>query len=166
MSVVFGRKLIFLDHPRTAGTSTQFGLVSIGGKTNRRHNMIHGRAEIRCCTVRNPYDLLVSWYLIVESRKQFVGSFEQFVKLYQNYNFTRGGRLFYFVDSCNEIMKFETLQADLDRILPKVKLPRIKLQHRNKTPNREHYRNYYNRNSKATVDRRFEKDIKDFKYGF
>lgn len=166
MGVSFGRKLIFHDHPRTAGTSTQWGMARIGGKTFRRHQLVGGRANIRCCTVRNPFDLLISWYLIQVERNQFCGTLLEFITNYQNYNFTRGGRLFYFVEACNEIMRFENIQKDLTRVLAKAKLPNIKLQHRNKTPKRQNYKTYYDDNTRAAVKLRFSKDLEEFNYEF
>ncbi len=166
MGVSFGRKLIFLDHPRTGGTSTQFGLARIGGKTYDRHCMVYGKANIICSTVRNPYDILVSWYLIIKERGLWGGSFLSFIKGYENYNFTRGGRLFYFVEACNEIMHFESLQEDLTRVLKLAKIPNIKLQHRNVTPNRKPYKEYYGEMESTAVANRFTMDIKEFGYEF
>jgi hypothetical protein len=158
--------MIFLDHPRTAGTSTQWGLAKIGGKTHKRHGMIYGRAEVICSTVRNPYDALVSWYLILLRRNHFEGTFLSFIEGYQNYNFTRGGRLFYFIESCTDIMRFETLQEDLDRVLDKAKLTKIKLHHRNRTVDRLPYQTYYGDAEKAAVQKRFAMDLEEFGYTY
>jgi hypothetical protein len=166
MSVTYGRKLKFLDHPRTGGTSTQFALAKIGCKTFKRHTMVGGVAKITCSTVRNPYDLLVSWYVIIKARRQYKGTFLEFIKNYENYNFTRGGRLFYFTEASNEIMRFETLQVDLTKVLKKALLKNVVLKHENKTLGRRPYQEYYDDACKQALRERFQKDIEEFNYVF
>jgi len=166
MSVLFHKKLVFLDHPRTAGTSVQYCLGKLGGKTQKRHSMIYEKAPIIFSTVRNPYDLLVSWWLILMRRNHFDGDFLPFITSYQNYNFTRGGRLFYFVEASTDILRFETLQEDFSRVMEKAGLPQNKLHHRNATAHRKPYQEYYTSEIIQAVKDRFVLDLEFTGYEF
>ena len=80
MSYIYRDKFIYLAHPRTASVSTERGMATIypkGIKTKPHHIGVPqikkfypkdttGK-EIICTTIRNPLDLIVSWYILTTS---------------------------------------------------------------------------------------------------
>lgn len=163
MAVIFHNKLIFLEHPRTASTSVRHVLQQVGGKPHKRHVTLAPRhREKTVCTVRNPYDLLVSWWLIIGGRQGFK-TFADFVVKCRDPFMVRNEKLFYFLET-DYVMRFETLEQDLNTLLRKHKIRKVKLPKYNTTKDKKHYTEYYDDVIRALVTARFEEEIKRFGY--
>ncbi len=114
MAVVFHNKLIFFEHPRTASTSLRHVLIQVGGQPHKRHKFIKPRhREKTVSTVRNPFDLLVSWWLIIGERQGFA-TFQDFIVRCRDPFMVRNERLFYFLET-DYILRFETLEEDVEQ---------------------------------------------------
>ena len=65
----------------------------------------------------------------------------------------------------HELMRFETLQSDFDRVCDRLGKPRIHLPHSNRA-DRGDYRTYFNSESEALFATIFKRDIEMFGYSF
>lgn len=163
MAVVFPDKLVFLEHPRTASTSMRHVLQQVGGKPQKRHAFICARGnEKTVCTVRNPFDLLVSWWEIVGERQGF-STFKDFLIGCRDPFMVRGGKLFYFLET-DFILRFENLEAELNSVLKIYRIPIVRLPHLQVTIHKHEYRKYYNEETRALVVARFGAEIERFGY--
>ena len=134
MSYIVHSNFIYLAHPRTASIATERMLASTfsksgGRKTSPHHlgipqiqhsNLITG-GELVFTTVRNPLDLIVSWWVIMPPRHyksllEFVYTFEhaQFMQLT---NMPGEYRLFYFLHQCDCVLRFENLRSSLPKFV-------------------------------------------------
>ena len=167
MAVVFPRKLIVLEHPRTGSSAVRAALKSIGGRTRGRHTLVKPtQGEMVAATVRNPYDIVVSWWLNTKGKWHTL-KFSDFVSDYiGNSLFTRGGKLFYFMDHVTMMMRYETLERDLTNVLKLVQLPPVSLKHTNITENKLPYTSYYTPAIQEAVAQRWGDEIEGFGYGF
>ena len=62
--------------------------------------------------------------------------------------------------------RYESLQADFDHCCERIGLPLQALPHRRRADDRSAYREYYDDESKALVERHFAADIEAFGYEF
>ena len=119
--------------------------------------------------VRNPWDIVVSWYCF--EKKRFTNKKRDltnvnFAKYIQNYeNIWASGFQYESIKCCDFIGRFENLQEDFNTICDKIGIPQQKLPHKNKTKHK-HYTEYYNKETKEIVAERFAKDIEYFNYKF
>lgn len=68
-------------------------------------------------------------------------------------------------EEMNFIGRFENLNEDFKYICDQIKFPQKKLPHIEESQ-RRHYRDYYNKESKLSVENKYLKDIEKFKYEF
>ena len=125
--------------------------------------------------VRNPWDLIVSEYFYISDNYDFNFSFNEFVRMGEeikkiekfNWLVERGHHLkpqsSLLSDDINYIGRFENLQKDFDFVclelgIPKKELPIINQSKRN------HYRKYYNKETREIVAQRYAMDIGRFNY--
>ena len=65
----------------------------------------------------------------------------------------------------DEIVRFENLQKDFDRVCNKIGIPLQKIPHKNKTEHKPYWE-YYNDETREIVAKKFEEDINAFGYEF
>jgi hypothetical protein len=124
--------------------------------------------------VRNPYDRVLSNYFYVRNTPEHIAyknyldykSFKDAIK-----NIAIGRPCYeYIIDDEGKIIvdfigRFENLQEDFNIICDKLNLPKISLVHDNKT-NHKDYGEYYDKESRDIVDKRFKRDLEMFGYNF
>ena len=165
MAIVLTGKLVFLEHPRTGSTAIRAAIRKIGGHTRKRHSLVQPVGlERTVATVRNPYDLLVSWWLVIKERTGSWKDFGRFLDEYDNPNMLRDGRLFYF--EAYHLMRYETLQKDFNIVLSSARIRPVKLNRLNMTPGKLSYKSYYTPETIAIVKDRFAEDLEEYGYGF
>ena len=126
--------------------------------------------------VRNPWDLMVSYFHYIKSRtghhrsKQVnaLSSFED----YLHYEIERGkvSQSQFIYDREDKLQvdfvgRFENLVSDFLEICTHVGLKDVQLAHQNKS-SRGSYQQYYNAETRELVARHWQKDIDLFKYSF
>lgn len=149
------------------------------------------RALFKFCTIRNPFDSLVSLYAkMVGSYVPLLddpGSFiHQYPKMVEDMRFvaehsfsewivfryghmTEGEHLYRsFIKGMDGIMRFERLQEDLERMVDRLGLPNgYVIPSLNVTLGREpDYRSYYTDESRRVVEAAFRPDLDKFEYSF
>lgn len=118
--------------------------------------------------VRNPYDRCVSaWKYDIE--KGFANSeisLFNFVKnLNPNHINSKYLNQYKFIDGCDFIGRFESLQEDFNIVCDKIGVPRQELPYKNKS-NHKHYSEYYDDETREIVAQKYSQDIEYFGYKF
>ncbi len=167
MAVLIPRKLIYLEHPRTGSTAIREALAKLPtAKTKSRHTLfLPERGEKVMSVVRNPFDCLVSWWLVVKDKWDYP-DFKTFVAECNDSFMVRQGNLFYFAKYSDYVIRFEDLQNQLNKVMDQVKLPRMSLRRVNVTDKKLSYHHYYDPKTIDIVKRRFRSELRFFKYRF
>lgn len=128
------KRLAFIAHPRTASNSIRVALERRGF-----HNVVshHHCAEAPddwtvFAVVRDPFDLMVSWYYLEISKTKRPIPFPDWLRermAHPNEYMQRG--LFFGLEFCTDILHYENLQEEFDQLMTQVGLPRIHLPMRN-----------------------------------
>lgn len=168
MGVRIPGKLVFLEHPRTGSTGIRKALINMGGEAYPRHTLVGKRKdEVVIGTVRNPYDTLVSWYINLGYKVGYV-SFRRFLETCHMRFMVQKGKLFYFVDHIDYVMKFEKLEEHFNQYLryAKVECPYIELPIVNPTHGKVDYKAYYNTVTRRIAEKKFGREAARFGYTF
>jgi hypothetical protein len=168
-------------HPKTGSQSTikalreQLGARTVHGQhyfDESECRSIREEGGIVVCTVRNPWDLTVSWYFYSEYDKRYNGKWpdkKPFLDWLPNWLKNGNGwveRGFYAVDHCNRIIRFEhNLEKQLNHCLEDCSLPPVKLDVIGKTEHK-HYSRYYDIPSAIAVGRFYADEINEWGYKF
>jgi len=149
----------FLCNPRTASVATSRTLLELPGarKVGYHHAAVDEvddhAGEPTVATVRNPYDALVSWYHHLPD-----SDFGDFLRRYDHHPFIKGRPpdLFWQCGPDTHVLRFETVQHDLDAFLVGLGLPTLRLFRRNVTTSKTRpWRDYYDDRTAAIADERF-----------
>jgi hypothetical protein len=190
MAVLIPGKLVYLATPHTASIATAAGLSNLPGAraTTRKGNVSevlpvthHASrkdvepymtgSELVVTTVRNPCDLVVTWWLRQQPAvKKYIGedaTFEQFVSRVDEVigvsgPFLKDGKIFWH--DCDTIIKYENLVEELNALLVCLDLPTVSLSLINVTKGKKSWIEYYNEQTLAIVRERFKEEI--FQYGY
>lgn len=200
MAVLFPGKFIYLATPHTASIATTRALAEIDGAVVSDLNEVkdldlkrtfpkgthHATledlrrmrpeyftgGEITVTTIRNPYDLLVTWWL--RQRENLIKkwghepTFREYVEKADETTsggpYIRDGRIFWM--DVNKHMRYERLQKDLNRFLRRHRLPEATLEKTNVTANKEPYKTYYDPETRALAEQRFGEEASHFGYSF
>lgn len=165
------KKLAYIAHPRTASQTTSKTLVDkLGFKLHASHHQYYDPLDpawLIFATVRNPFDLLVSWwYLEVHKTKQ-EETFPHYIHRRvndPNYYMRKG--LFFGQYLCKEILHFENLQEEFNQLMLKVGLPPTEIPRRNVSDARKgrDFASYYTPELIDLVVEKFGDDIRNNGY--
>jgi len=153
MVILPEEKLIFLANPRTASVSVTKALVDNYPDalyTKRRHHCTVAEYEqmpesmIGCekipvtgfktfTVIRNPWDLVASWFVLSGIR-----DFDVFLDQY-THTFYNKSRIYWFTVA-DYILKYEQLETDLIQLLTEF----VTLPHENVTKGKKPFLSYYN----------------------
>ena len=158
----------FIAHPKTGSQSVRKSFrEQLSAQQVLGHHHVDeptvGRIKeaggIVACVVRNPFDLMVSWYFY--SNKEPRMGFEEWTcKTIASGNGWIEKGLFYGAHHCNAIIRFEDgLARQLNRILSKCGISNVSLSHEGRTDH-DFYRCYYK--NEAVIDLVFNTFRKEF----
>jgi hypothetical protein len=185
MWVLEEEKLCYLANPKTASLATAYTLETLGFKHYGDQHCTpdqsgwERRQEIDdtwiiFSTVRNHYDVMVSWYFHNTIRpgasKYFGWPFERF--LYEwahNPQWFRNNQMYGVRNPwCNRILRYETLQTDFNCLLKSLGFPPTLLQVHNVSRNRKKrpYHEFYTDKSVAFMEDRFGAEMRLLNYGY
>ena len=170
-------KAIFIHIPKNAGTSIEeyFGNESFRIQPNK-HDDIHQikRKFPELCKIyrkftiiRNPYDKMVSWYFYLKRNLGENYKIIEFNKWIEDPSkfWHADDPISYLKPQCEwinntvEIIKFENLNKELNNFFNET----IDLPVTNKS-NRNHYLEYYNKESLDIIYNKYKKDFEKFNY--
>jgi hypothetical protein len=143
--------------------------------------------------VRNPWDRLVSWYTMIQERREkwrpeelnrlwryalrCSNSFEEFVRDCTDVVHDTDGvksfafnQLDYLTDEDGTLIvdfvgRYERLNQDAEALFSRIGVPGARLPHANPSSHR-HYSSYYSEEARHIVAERFARDIEYFGYAF
>ena len=125
------KKAAFILHPRTASHSIATAFRDIGFIDTGGYHEIDSEwvkiAETVACTVRNPLDVIVSWYFVQHHGR----SMKLFLKDWPNQWALNG--MFYGLRYCDFVVHYENLDSELNEWLERLGLGPVKLEHENVT---------------------------------
>lgn len=177
------KKICFLANAKTASLATSIALNSLGFKHFGDQHCIpeaSGWARWReindswtvFCTVRNHYDVFVSWYFhqtrTPATSKYFGYPFERF--LYEwaaNPEWFCDGKMYWKrAPLCNRILRYETLQADFSALLNSCNLPVVKIESHNVSLNRKgrDWQRFYTDKSLQFMEDTFGGEMRKYDY--
>jgi chondroitin 4-sulfotransferase 11 len=177
------RNMTYIHVPRTGGQSVREFLLkekdakimSLGKRDiNTKHPDIwttknhFGDLGYTFCTVRNPYDRLVSMFAHlkrVDRNMPAKTDFSKFVFEYADYDtFMKPISSWFNNGDIDYIMRFENLSNDFEVIKKKLDANRG-LIHKN-AASHNNYKSYYTDEIKEFVTEKFKEDIERFNYSF
>ena len=176
-----GAKVIYLAHPRTASMATADALLEIGFKLLHEH---HGRLnslpivndlgtmreEWKVFTVvRNHFDAAVSWiFRRTQGRRAMNRDLFEWALTPPVNRWVAERTMWERHSSCvDEVLRYENLQEELNRVLSCAGLPAVTLRRRNAGVGREgrHYSEFIGSDTRQYLEKRFGEEMRRFQYG-
>jgi len=161
------KKVAFIAHPRTASTATAHTLMKMGFVIKGNHHAYEPTWDLYdwdvICTVRNPFDVIVSWFYNKPREKPFSLWLPEFL---DGCHFLQGERMFFGQPACNHVIHFENLQEEFEYVMDNVGLPLLKIPQRNVSMGRKDrsFMDYYNFHTARMVTKRFRQDFLNNNY--
>ena len=190
MAVILPGKFVYLCTPHTASNATVAALKEIPGVINVKdprgkvtyHATLEQVRSIRedltgtelvFTAVRNPYDVLVSWYLRnrhyhrLKEGIAYLDFLQEWLKR-DSWPYVYDGKLFYHAEDARVVMRYELgIEAEVNSVLRKIAgMPQVRLGLENETPEKDHWSTYYDQATYAFVNDTFRDDIVKFGYRF
>ena len=170
-------KTIFIHIPKNAGTSIEeyFGNESFRIQPSKHADVHEIKKKFKnsynnykkFTIIRNPYDKMVSWYFYLKrnlGENYNIVEFNEWIKEPSSF-WHANDPISYLKPQCDwiddtvEIIKFENINKELNNFFGKI----ISLPITNKS-NRDHYLEYYNKESLNMVYERYKEDFEKFNY--
>ena len=171
----------FIAHPNCASRSIRGALEKRGAIKYGHHHKYDLEVIERCenvfCIIRNPYDLMYSWYYRTQAGPDAPGvmNFTDWLI----YSFYSGAprhfegpydKLYYATHLCNWVCKFENLQHDFDQVMKASGLKPIGLRKIGQTAKKPvepfAYRKLYTEEGKRLIEREYAEQLELGNYEF
>ncbi len=153
----FDKKVAFIAHPRTASSATGHILMQMGFEIRDSHHAFNPEWELDGwtvgCTVRNPFDTMVSWFYNSPREQPFDLWLPKFIS---ECHLLSDPLMFYGQPYATHVLRFENLQDDFDEFCKDANLPTTKIPRRNVSERRvkAYFMTHYNfRLAKMVIDR-------------
>jgi len=164
MSFYVSGKFVYLAHPRTASMATEKLLQEVfpEGQTTKEHhggikNMHLYGNELIFCTIRDPIDVIVSWWILNQEWWD-KGDIVNFINHYRH-TYLQDLMFFHF-DTCKgSCIRYESLQSELNKIISYFNREPKKLPIVNTTEDKPNPYSYYNREVMNVMWERFPLDM-------
>lgn len=175
---VISKRLVFIAHPKTASRAVRDAVIRLGGRqVSSHHGIDHevleeekARGASVGCVIRNPYDVMVSWYFHMEARHSNTPRpFSKWVReIMVNGNGHIENGLYFGFHLCDTVMRFESLIDDWYGWATKCGLKYEPLQYVGVSLKRsyQHYSRWYDEKSRQAVADHFAKEFKLGQYVF
>ena len=171
VAVLVPGKFLYLATPHTGSVSVARTLLenvedaASVGSHHATHDDVADRlhGERLVTGVRNPYDLVVSWWTRTYAQSRW-SSFHDFVREWDEPVYVKDGRMFHHWKPGVQVLRFEELQEDFDTLLRRYRLPHVTLLHENRSNHRHPWSECYDAESYALVNERFRAEIVAFGY--
>ena len=190
MAVLIPGKLLYLATPHTASIATTHALATLPGAEtsglqglddiSQRFWVSHHASFLDCesylsggevvvTTVRNPLDMLVTYWLRQRSAaERYLGkdvTFSDFVKSVDRVV----GPTYIFNDQMfwhevDRVLHYEHLDKELNALLGELDLPSVVLEPRNVTQGKKPWRSYYDDVTLAVAKDRFKEEMEAYDY--
>ncbi len=118
-------------------------------------------SEVIATTIRNPYDMIVTWWITSTAQRVPLA---EFIRGYEGRHQVIRGRIYSRADDSDIVLRYETLDRDLADMLRLLRLPAVELSRDNVTPSKKKWQTYYDVESFAIVNERFGREIEDYGY--
>lgn len=150
------KKFVYLGHPRSASQATSLALEGLGGVRVAPNHELPKQfgTEETVCTLRNPLDLLTTWFHL-----SGWDDFAKFIREYSHDKFIQDGRLYYLAGWCDTFLRYDRLQSDFNILLERHGLPATRIYRINTTSNKRPWQTYYNIVTKNLALQKFEQDV-------
>ncbi len=179
MYLLTEQNLGYIAHPKTASSAMQRTLRKLGAELRGTHhavddelcyNILNSGGRV-VATIRNPFDLMVSWYFhyahrrpgkVMEPFKEWLPN--QIAK--PNQYLTQG--MFYGLHLVNRILRFEHLQEDFDRLCDEYGLPHTRIEPFNVSAERDGrpYQEMYDVGLRELIQQNFTTELDVGNYAF
>ncbi len=175
MTALVPGRLLYLRTPHTASTAVEKAIMQgipgavvvspghatmddFGGGVMSLNGggSIDLTSEVVTTTIRNPYDMIVTWWISSTAQRTPLA---EFVRDYEGRHQVIRGRIFSQADDSDIVLRYETLDRDLADMLRLLRLPSVELRRVNVTPSKRGWRTYYDEGSFAVVNERFGREI-------
>jgi sulfotransferase famil protein len=179
-------KCIYIHQRKAAGSSLMAAFLQDHGQVEKqRYNggvlgkdwIARAAPEDRYfvfSSVRNPFDRVISaWrYLPALASLPLEAVLQNLPAEGHDYRHITRSQSEMLVDArshrliVDDLIRFETLQPDFDRICDQIGKPRRQLERRNRTAREADYKRYYTPTTRAMVETIFKADLERFNYVF
>ena len=169
--------LAFIAHPKTASTATMKVLRAQGAQLYGNHHevqedrcsMILDSGGIVMSTVRNPFDVMVSWYFHYANRRKgaVMEPFREWLPWILNHpNPYMEQGMFYGLPWTNWVLRYENLQADFNAGLTELGLAPVVISPANVSHLRDGrpYQEMYDTKLRNLIEQHYEDELSEFGY--
>jgi len=198
MAVLLPGKFIFLCTPHTGSMAVAYALKKIPGAINVQdkawgvgHHATLAQVKEAAADkmsgnervfafVRNPYDVIVTWYLRERGRSRekylvrMLGhrpSLAEFIQAWvesQPDVYFHEGRIFYHAEDAGHVLRYERgLEREVNWMLRKLgDVPSVKIPVQNETPAKDHWSTYFDADAYRVTNAAFQHEFVKYGYQF